>query len=65
MWFECAWCGYLLPLYLMDNDSAKYMPMEDCVCQECAWDLQREHCEDEDYDPCDNCQDSSCTEWGC
>lgn len=47
MWIECSWCDMILPIYEVDPVSAKYAPMEDWICWECAFDLQRETCEDE------------------
>lgn len=45
MWFECCGCEMILPLYEVATDSAKYAPMEDWVCQECAYDAMLEHAE--------------------
>ena len=46
MWFECSCCEQILPLYFIDSDSAKYEPMEDWICFDCAWDMKMEHHED-------------------
>jgi len=36
MWFECSQCGMILPLYLMDPDSARYVPFGDWFCWYCG-----------------------------
>lgn len=52
MWFQCIYCEMILPLYEVDPVSAKYIPMKDWICGECAWDLSQEHCDYPDDDPC-------------
>ena len=50
MWFQCCYCEMILPLYEIDPISAKYTPMDDWICLDCADDLMREHCEEpEDF----------------
>lgn len=50
MWFECAICEMILPLYEVGPVSAKFLPIEDWICLECEADCVREHCEEpEDF----------------
>lgn len=51
MWFECCMCEQILPIYFVDDESAKYSPLDELVCFDCADDCRREHCEEEDDGP--------------